>query len=109
LPSSNLQLMLWNFQIQYSYLLNRAIVIMSMNHFQQIFICTQYSIMWSSLSVTCNRLVVFSRYSGFLHQYNWNIVESVVKHHNPTLHVFHLLYWIQANHLSSWQLIFFPK
>jgi hypothetical protein len=44
--------------------------------------CTQYNIMWLSLSVTCGRSVVFSRYSHFLHQsnwlpwYNWNIVES---------------------------------
>jgi len=35
------------------------------------------------------RQVVFSKYSGFLHQwnwpprYNWNIVESCVKYHNP--------------------------
>jgi hypothetical protein len=27
--------------------------------------------------------VTFSEYSGFLHQYNWNIVESGIKHHNP--------------------------
>ena len=27
-----------------------------------------HNIMWSSLSVTCDRSVVFSRYSGFLHQ-----------------------------------------
>jgi hypothetical protein len=27
-----------------------------------------YNIMWSSLSVTCNRSVVFSGSSGFLHQ-----------------------------------------
>jgi hypothetical protein len=27
--------------------------------------CTQYNIMRLSLSVTCNRLVVFSGYSGF--------------------------------------------
>jgi hypothetical protein len=39
---------------------------------------------YNSLSATCDRLVVFS---GFLHQlnwpprYNWNIVESGVKHH----------------------------
>jgi len=52
--------------------------------------CTRYNIMWSSLSVTCSSLVVFSGYSGFLHQenwpqrYNWNIVESGVKHHKPT-------------------------
>ena len=30
--------------------------------------CTQYNIMWKSLSVTCHRLVVFSGYSSFLHQ-----------------------------------------
>ena len=29
---------------------------------------TMYNIMWSSLSVTCDRWVVFSRYSGSLHQ-----------------------------------------
>jgi hypothetical protein len=35
--------------------------------------------------------VVFSRYSGFLHQknwpprYNWNIVESGIKHHKTNL------------------------
>ena len=44
--------------------------------------CTRYNIMWK-------RSVVFSGYSGFLHQlewpprYNWNIVESGIKHHNP--------------------------
>ena len=41
--------------------------------------------------VTCDRLVVFSEYSNFLHQqnwpprYNWNIVESGVKHYNHQL------------------------
>ena len=30
--------------------------------------CTRYNIMWSSLSVTCGRSVVFSGYSGLLHQ-----------------------------------------
>jgi hypothetical protein len=49
--------------------------------------CTRYNIMWQSLSVIYGRLVVFSGHSGFLHQwnwpqrYNWNIVESDVKHH----------------------------
>ena len=44
-----------------------------------------------SLSVTCDRSVVFSGYPVFLHQsnwpprYNWNIVESGVKHHKPNL------------------------
>ena len=48
---------------------------------------TWYNVMWYSLS-TCNRSVVFSAYSGFLHQWNWspryswNIVESGCKHHN---------------------------
>ena len=41
------------------------------------------------MSVTCDRSVVFSGYSGFLHQncpqrYNWNIFESGVKHNKPT-------------------------
>ena len=42
------------------------------------------------LSVTCCRSVVFSKYSGFLHQWNWpsryiwNIVWSGVKYHNPS-------------------------
>ena len=41
------------------------------------------------MSVTYDRTVVLSRYSGFLHQkklplrYNWNIVESDFKHHSP--------------------------
>jgi len=30
--------------------------------------CTWYNFMWSSLSASCDRLVVFSGYSGFLHQ-----------------------------------------
>ena len=44
-----------------------------------------------SLSMTCDNSVVFSRYSGFLHQknwpprYNWNIVESGIKHHKTNL------------------------
>ena len=41
--------------------------------------CTRYNNMWWSLSMTCSRSEVFSRYSGFLHQH---IVESGVKHHN---------------------------
>ena len=55
--------------------------------------CTWYNIIWYSLSVTCDRSVVFSGYSGFLPQLNWppltnwNIVESGIKHHNPTNHL----------------------
>jgi len=30
--------------------------------------CIRYNIMWSCLSVTCGRSVVFSGYYGFLHQ-----------------------------------------
>ena len=41
---------------------------------------TRYNITWYGFSVTCDRSVVFSGYSGFFHQlnwpprYNWNIV-----------------------------------
>ena len=55
------------------------------------------------MSVTCSRSVVFS---GFFHQwnwplrYNWNIVESDVKHHNPNNNVyFHTYIWIR-NHTT---------
>ena len=50
---------------------------------------TRYNIIWYNLSVTCDRLVVFSGYSGYLHQqnwlswYSWKIVESGVKYHKP--------------------------
>jgi hypothetical protein len=53
--------------------------------------CAWYNIMWQRLSVTCDRSVVFSRYSSFLHQSNWppqdswNIVEGGVKYHKPNL------------------------
>jgi hypothetical protein len=45
--------------------------------------CTRYNIMWSSLPVICSRSVVFSGYSNWPTRYNWNSVESGVKHHNP--------------------------
>ena len=53
-----------------------------------------------SLLATCYRSVVFSGYSGSLHQQNWppwynsNIVESGVKHHKPNQYdlKFFLLY-----------------
>jgi hypothetical protein len=56
--------------------------------------CTRYNIMWVSLSMTWERSVVFSGYSGFLHQknwpqrYSWNIVESGVKHHQTIKQLF---------------------
>ena len=46
--------------------------------------CTRYNNMLWSLSVICDRSVVFSGYSGFLHQlnwpprYNWHIAESAL-------------------------------
>ena len=49
------------------------------------------------MSVTCDRWVVFSWYCGFLHQYNWpprynwNIVESGVKHHRPKSNLYDLV------------------
>jgi len=44
--------------------------------------CTRYNIMWSSLSVTHDRSVVgFLHQLNWLSQYNWNIVESGIKHH----------------------------
>jgi hypothetical protein len=55
--------------------------------------CTGYNIIWSSLSVTCGRSLIFSGYSCFLHQENglprycWNIVESGVKDHNTQTHL----------------------
>jgi hypothetical protein len=33
----------------------------------------------------------FHRYSGFLHQYNWNIVESGIKHHKPNQAIYQML------------------
>jgi hypothetical protein len=77
--------------------------------------CTQYNIMWKSFSETCGRSVVFSGYSGILHQlnwppwYHWNIVDSGTKHHNPNpkriirCHFFHRTtlvfcwYWFCTN------------
>ena len=59
------------------------------HHFLISYTGTQYNIMWWSLSVTCDRAMVFSVYPGFLHQwnwpprFNWNVDESGVKHHNP--------------------------
>ena len=45
--------------------------------------CTRYNIMWSCLSVTYDRSVVFFGYYGFLHQFSWNIVERGITHNNP--------------------------
>jgi hypothetical protein len=51
--------------------------------------CNRYIIMLWSLSVTCGRSVLFSRYSGFPHRsiwppwYNWNIVEHGFNHYKP--------------------------
>jgi hypothetical protein len=65
---------------------------------------------WMDLSVTCDRSVVFSEYSSFLNQqnwpprYNWNIVESGAKHHNPNpnskwnvISAYIILCWYSSN------------
>ena len=47
--------------------------------------CTRY-IMWQSLSMTCGRSVRVLRFPPPIKLttwYNWNFVESGVKHHNP--------------------------
>jgi hypothetical protein len=56
--------------------------------------CTWDKFMWQRLSVTCEKSAVFSGHSGFLHQknwlqrYNWNIVESGIKHLNTNSYPF---------------------
>jgi hypothetical protein len=54
--------------------------VISVKEILQVYFSKQ-DIMWSSLSVTCDRSVVFSGSSAT--RYNWNIVESGVKHHQP--------------------------
>jgi hypothetical protein len=38
--------------------------------------------------------------SGFLHQYNWNIVESGVKHHNPNPIRYKRKYFINSLYIA---------
>ena len=51
--------------------------------------CTRYNIMWYSLWVTCGRSVVFSGYSGFLHQTNKTeiLLKVVLSTINQTYHL----------------------
>ena len=63
------------------------------------------------------RSVVLSGYSGFLHQqnwpqrYNWNIVESAIKYHNPdpplqirkTLNIQHLSKFTNFIRMKTWK------
>ena len=71
--------------------------------------CTRYNIMWSSLSVNCDRSLSFSGYSSFLHQwnwpprYNWNIFESGDKLHKPKPSV-HELCQMRLYFSSCWLL-----
>ena len=53
----------------YNYLCNQCISQLSWE-FESTFMarCTRCNITWSSLSVTCDKSVVFSEYAGFLHQ-----------------------------------------
>ena len=49
--------------------------------------CTRYNFRWWRLLVICDWWVVFSRFltlTNLTPQYNWNIVESGVKHHALT-------------------------
>ena len=62
--------------------------------------------------MTCSRLMVFSGYSGFLHQqnwpprYSWNVVLSCVKHHNsnPLPHLSRVAVYII--YLRSFKLLY---
>jgi hypothetical protein len=71
----------------YNYLFNQCLSPLTWVRIPLLARCTQYNIMWLSLSVTCDRSVAFYGYSGFIHQeswplgYDWNIVQSGVKHH----------------------------
>jgi len=68
------------------------------------------------LSVTCSRSVVFSGYTGFPYQwnwpsrYNWNIVESGVKHNdpNPLIYILRIVILPQRVYYS-WQIITVTK
>ena len=76
--------------------------------------CTRHNIMWSSLSATCDRSVVFSVYSGFLQQYNWppqyswNIVETFVQHHSSQMNIytnqFTYILLIYDNYVNIWDI-----
>ena len=52
------------------------------------------------MSLTSDRSVDFSEYSGFLHQYNWpplysrNIIESDVKNHKPNWFCLFKYLWV---------------
>ena len=74
----------------YNYLCNQCLSPLNLWFWTPFMVrCTRCNSMWQSLSVNCNRSVVFSWYPGFLNQWNWppryswNIVGSGVKHHNP--------------------------
>ena len=51
--------------------------------------CTRYNIMWYSLSVTCDRAVVFPGYSGFLHQeILLKVVLNTINQANQSIFIF---------------------
>jgi hypothetical protein len=54
--------------------------------------CTWYNIMWQNLSVTWGRSMIFCSFLqlNWLPWYNWNIVESGIKHHKLTNHPINL-------------------
>ena len=64
----------------YNYICNQGINIVNSKPAQAR--CTRYNIIWSSLSVTCGRSVVFSRYTTKTDRHDiTNIVVSGVRHH----------------------------
>ena len=65
------------------------------------------------MSVTCDRSVVFSGYSGFLHQYTWpsrykwNIVESCIKYHKPNLDLYSHVNYTALFNINFSETLFF--
>jgi hypothetical protein len=66
--------------------------------------CTRYNIMWSSLSVTCDRWMVFSGYSGFRHLSNdvasIEATEAVASVKNNCINIF--FYERDSNSQLQW-------
>jgi len=67
--------------------------------------CTRYNIMWSSMSVTYDRLVVYSgtlvsSTKNWQPQYKWNIVESSIKYQIDSS--FHNSFFLTRYHSPDW-------
>jgi hypothetical protein len=92
---------------------------------------TRCNFLWKCLSVTCSRSVVFSGYSGFLHQqnwppqYNWIILESDVNVKPSPIYIILTLFGLIFRRIYiyiyiyvgnsvrsrslSWQMFVFPR